>query len=136
MAYFHLSSAILTGRDRLFCKSTQVNKRKGEEYRLFWSDQPDFVRMAAKLDALIIPFAAVGGDEAFDIAMDSDEILRAPILGDLVRAAAQRYACPSLKRSSPFRPIRAPLLGMHVCNICCCCLGPARTSMWRKLCRR
>ena len=73
-------------------QSTQVNKRKGEEYRLFWSEQPDFVRMAAKLNALIIPFAAVGGDEAFDIAMDSDDILRAPILGDLVRAAAQRYA--------------------------------------------
>lgn len=39
----------------------EVNKRKGEEYQLIWKDQPDFVRMAAKLNALVIPFAAVGG---------------------------------------------------------------------------
>ena len=38
-----------------------MNKRKGEEYQLIWKDQPDFVRMAAKLNALVIPFAAVGG---------------------------------------------------------------------------
>ncbi len=40
---------------------SEVNKRKNEEYTLIWKDQPDFVRMAAKLNALVIPFAAVGG---------------------------------------------------------------------------
>lgn len=39
----------------------QVNKLKGQEYQLLWKEQPDFVRMAAKLNAVIIPFAAVGG---------------------------------------------------------------------------
>jgi len=40
----------------------QVNKLKGEEYKLIWKDQPDFVRMAAKTNALVVPFAAVGGE--------------------------------------------------------------------------
>lgn len=39
-----------------------MNKLKGQEYQLLWREQPDFVRMAAKLNALIIPFAAVGGE--------------------------------------------------------------------------
>ena len=43
----------------------QVNKLKGQEYQLLWREQPDFVRMAAKLNALIIPFAAVGGESPF-----------------------------------------------------------------------
>ena len=48
----------------------QVTKRKGEKYKLFWrEDRADFVRLAAKFDALIVPFAAVGGDDAFDLFM-------------------------------------------------------------------
>lgn len=43
----------------------QVNKLKGQEYQLLWREQPDFVRMAAKLNALIIPFGAVGGESQF-----------------------------------------------------------------------
>lgn len=65
--------------------AAQVNKRKGEKYKLIWKDKPDFVRMAAKSNALIIPFAAVGGDDAYDIAMDTDEVLANPLLGPLAR---------------------------------------------------
>ena len=68
----------------------QVNKRKGEMYKLIWKDKPDFVRMAAKSNALIIPFAAVGGDDAFDIAMDTDEVLANPVLGPLAKSVSQQ----------------------------------------------
>ncbi|DBB07863.1 TPA: hypothetical protein ACH3X3_009263 [Trebouxia sp. C0006] len=68
----------------------EVNKRKGEEYKLIWKDKPDFVRMAAKTNALIIPFAAVGGDDAFDVAMDTDEVLSNPVLGPLARRLAKQ----------------------------------------------
>ncbi|KAA6424452.1 MAG: hypothetical protein FRX49_05664 [Trebouxia sp. A1-2] len=68
----------------------EVNKRKGEEYKLIWKDKPDFVRMAAKTNALIIPFAAVGGDDAFDVAMDTDEVLSNPVLGPLARRFAKQ----------------------------------------------
>ncbi len=42
----------------------EVNKLKGQEYQLLWKEQPDFVRMAAKLNAVIVPFAAIGGARA------------------------------------------------------------------------
>ena len=45
-------------------------KRRGEEYQLFWrDDRPDFVRLAAKYSALIVPFAAVGADDAYNLLL-------------------------------------------------------------------
>lgn len=46
-----------------------MNKLKGQEYQLQWKEQPDFVRMAAKLNAIIIPFAAVGGERKCSIPL-------------------------------------------------------------------
>ena len=43
-------------------RPSQVNKRKGEEYKLLWKDSPEFVRLALKCNALIVPFAAIGGE--------------------------------------------------------------------------
>ena len=34
-------------------------KRKGEKYKLFWPKRQEFVRMASRFGATIIPFAAV-----------------------------------------------------------------------------
>lgn len=68
----------------------QVNKRKGEKYKLIWKNKAEFVRLAAKTNALIIPFAAVGGEEAFDIAYDSDEVLANPVLGPLAERVSKR----------------------------------------------
>lgn len=36
---------------------------QGEEYKVIWPDQPEFVRMAAKFGATIVPFGAVGEDD-------------------------------------------------------------------------
>uniref|UniRef100_A0ACD5Z980 Uncharacterized protein n=1 Tax=Avena sativa TaxID=4498 RepID=A0ACD5Z980_AVESA len=40
--------------------------RKGEEYKLFWPEQPEFVRMASRFKATIIPFGVVGEDDICD----------------------------------------------------------------------
>ena len=56
------------------CGCHQVNKRQGADYQLQWRDTPDFVRMAAKTNALIIPFACVGGDDAYDVFMDTESV--------------------------------------------------------------
>ncbi len=47
----------------------EVHKRKGEGYKLFWPETPDFVRLASKCDAIIVPFAAVGADDAYDVSL-------------------------------------------------------------------
>lgn len=44
----------------------EVNKKVGQEYQLFWKESPDFVRLAARCGAIIVPFAAVGADDAYD----------------------------------------------------------------------
>ena len=57
----------------------EVFKRKGEAYTLRWpSDSSALVRIAAKFNATIIPFAGVGGDEFFGneaYALDTDDLL-------------------------------------------------------------
>ncbi|XP_024310260.1 acyltransferase-like protein At1g54570, chloroplastic isoform X3 [Brachypodium distachyon] len=42
--------------------------RKGEEYKLFWPEQSEFVRMASRFGATIIPFGVVGEDDLCDVS--------------------------------------------------------------------
>lgn len=57
----------------------EVTKRKGELYRLVWKNRMGFARMAIQYGYPIVPFAAVGADEAYDILIDGDNPLVAPI---------------------------------------------------------
>eukprot|EP00249_Psilotum_nudum_P017071 c26140_g1_i3 orf=330-1295(-) len=56
----------------------EVYKHKGEKYKLFWKPRTDFVRMASRFSAIIIPFAALGGDDAYQILWDANDLLRSP----------------------------------------------------------
>lgn len=67
-------------------------KRRGEANTLLWKADVDFVRLAARCRAVIVPFGALGGDDAFDLFMDTDEILRNPFLGPFARAVASAAA--------------------------------------------
>ncbi|XAR54563.1 Diacylglycerol O-acyltransferase [Bertholletia excelsa] len=59
--------------------------RKGETYKLFWPDQPEFVRMAARFGATIVPFGAVGEDDIVELILDYDELMKIPVLNDHIR---------------------------------------------------
>ncbi|KAK9120174.1 hypothetical protein Scep_018267 [Stephania cephalantha] len=52
--------------------------QKGEEYKLFWPIQPEFVRMAARFGAKIVPFGVVGEDDLLDVALDYDDLVKIP----------------------------------------------------------
>ncbi|PAN13298.1 hypothetical protein PAHAL_2G326900 [Panicum hallii] len=52
--------------------------RKGEEYKLFWPDQPEFVRMASRFGATIIPFGVVGEDDICDLLLDYNDLQKLP----------------------------------------------------------
>uniref|UniRef100_A0ACD5YDV9 Uncharacterized protein n=1 Tax=Avena sativa TaxID=4498 RepID=A0ACD5YDV9_AVESA len=52
--------------------------RKGEEYKLFWPEQSEFVRMASRFGATIIPFGAVGEDDICDVLLDYNDLLKLP----------------------------------------------------------
>jgi 1-acyl-sn-glycerol-3-phosphate acyltransferase len=56
----------------------EVTKRKGEKYQLIWKNRMGFARLAVEHGYPIIPFAAVGAEEALDIIVDSESPLLAP----------------------------------------------------------
>ncbi|KAL0014624.1 hypothetical protein SO802_001693 [Lithocarpus litseifolius] len=47
---------------------------KGEEYKLMWPEQSEFVRMATRFGAKIIPFGAVGEEDISEIPYLKDQI--------------------------------------------------------------
>lgn len=40
---------------------------QGEVHKLFWPEQQEFVRMAAKFGATIVPFGCVGEDDVSEV---------------------------------------------------------------------
>lgn len=54
----------------------EVFKRKGEKYRLLWGHRTGFVRLAIEYGYPIVPFAAVGAEECYDILADAGDLLR------------------------------------------------------------
>lgn len=58
---------------------------KGEAYKLIWPDQPEFVRMAARFGATIVPFGTVGEDDIAELALDYHDLMKIPLLNDFVR---------------------------------------------------
>eukprot|EP00850_Spirogloea_muscicola_P016943 SM000141S00887 [mRNA] locus=s141:318599:323764:+ [translate_table: standard] len=78
----------------------EAYKRKGEEYKLFWPERPEFVRMATKHGATIIPVAAIGADDGLQIVFDTEEVLQLPFLGDRARRTAQRVPSARPGRST------------------------------------
>nr|BBB44442.1 xanthophyll esterase [Ipomoea obscura] len=64
--------------------------RKGEEYKVMWPDRPEFVRMAAKFGATIVPFGAVGEDDIARLVLDYDDLMKIPILSDAIMGSNER----------------------------------------------
>lgn len=54
----------------------EVFKRKGEQYRLRWSNRTGFARLAVEHGYPIVPFAAVGADDCYEIVLDAGEVRR------------------------------------------------------------
>ncbi|KAI3692046.1 hypothetical protein L6452_31855 [Arctium lappa] len=57
--------------------------RKGEGCKLFWPDKQEFVRMAVKLGATIIPFGAIGEDDMSELIIDYNEMKMIPFLDQM-----------------------------------------------------
>ncbi|XP_025605965.1 phytyl ester synthase 2, chloroplastic isoform X1 [Arachis hypogaea] len=58
--------------------------RKGEEYKLFWPEQSEFVRMAARFGAKIVPFGTVGEDDLAEVVLDYDDLVNIPLFKSLI----------------------------------------------------
>ncbi len=79
----------------------QAYKGKGQEYRLFWPSRPEFIRMAARYGATIVPFAGVGAEDGFNMLLDSQEIRKLPVMGSMLEERSRREV-PRARRQAPF----------------------------------
>lgn len=59
----------------------EVTKERGEAYRLLWGQRLGFARMAVAHGCTIVPFAAVGVEDALDIVWDRSDVQAVPLLG-------------------------------------------------------
>ncbi|XP_043709201.1 acyltransferase-like protein At1g54570, chloroplastic isoform X2 [Telopea speciosissima] len=64
--------------------------RKGEEYKLFWPEQPEFVRMAARFGATIVPFGVIGEDDVGQLVLDYNDLINIPFVGDWIKDLNQK----------------------------------------------
>lgn len=76
----------------------EVAKRRGESYQLLWGERLGFARMAIRHKCTIVPFAAVGAEEMFEIIFDADDLLATPAAALVDRLGIRRGAIPPLAR--------------------------------------
>ncbi|MBI5311264.1 MAG: acyltransferase family protein [Actinobacteria bacterium] len=75
----------------------EVNKRRGEQYRLIWKNRTGFARLAIEHGYPVVPFAAVGGEEVYKVLIDANN----PVYGGaskLVERITGDWSLPSIAR--------------------------------------
>lgn len=73
--------------------------RKGEQYKLFWPERSEFVRMAARFGATIVPFAVVGEDDIAELLLDYDDLIKIPYIRDRIEQLNKDV--PNLRNDMP-----------------------------------
>ena len=56
-----------------------------DDYPLYWPEKTDFVRVAARFNATIVPLSCTGMVESTRVLLDSDSLLRLPGVEDRVK---------------------------------------------------
>ena len=84
----------------------EVNKRKGEKYRLIWKERLGFARLAIEHSYPIVPFAAVGAEEMLDVVVDANN----PVYGAFTEALEKLtgWPIPSVVRGLGLSPLPRP----------------------------
>lgn len=58
-------------------------------YKLYWPEKTDFVRVAAKFNATIVPLSAIGSADSAEILLDPSEMVELPFgIGDNLKNAS------------------------------------------------
>lgn len=76
----------------------EVNKRRGERYQLIWKQRLGFARLAIQHRCPIVPFASVGPEESYEVLLDYDHPLAAPVRAVAERLGIRDDAIPPLAR--------------------------------------
>lgn len=69
----------------------EVSKQRGEKYQLIWKERIGFAKLAIEFGYPVVPFAAVGAEEMFEIVADGSTLIYGQIAAkveQLVKAPA------------------------------------------------
>ena len=87
----------------------EVFKRVGEKHRVRWKQRTGFARLAIEHDCPIVPFAAVGADDCWDIVYDNDALGRTWLGQQLVhRLGVKAEELPAVVTGLAGTPIPRP----------------------------
>lgn len=86
----------------------EVAKRRGERYRLIWKERLGFARLAIEHACTIVPFAAVGVEDALDVVLDSGHLQRTPVGRAFERLGFRVEVLPPLVKGLGPTPIPRP----------------------------
>lgn len=84
----------------------EVNKRRGEKYKLIWKSRIGFTTLAIEHGYPIVPFAAVGGEEVLDVLLDDSNAVHGQVSKLLQRTLG--VPLPSLVRGIGLTPLPRP----------------------------
>ncbi|HEV8153435.1 MAG TPA: lysophospholipid acyltransferase family protein [Solirubrobacteraceae bacterium] len=68
----------------------EVFKQRGQKYQLLWKERLGFARLAIEFGYPIVPFAAVGADDMYDVVADRDT----PVVGQVSNVLKRLVGVP------------------------------------------
>jgi 1-acyl-sn-glycerol-3-phosphate acyltransferase len=86
----------------------EVAKRKGERYQLIWKERLGFARLAIQHACTIVPFAAVGVEDALDVVIDSGDLLKTPVGKAIQRLGFRVEVLPPIVKGIGPTPVPRP----------------------------
>ncbi|CAM9128034.1 unnamed protein product [Scytosiphon promiscuus] len=87
---------------------SEAYHKKGEDYKLFWPEKAEFIRLAVDSGAIIVPFSAVGIADSLQMVLDGDELLEVPLIGERLKKSST--AAPSARGGSSKEQFVSPLV--------------------------
>jgi 1-acyl-sn-glycerol-3-phosphate acyltransferase len=78
----------------------EVYKRRNQSYQLLWGDRTGFARMAIAAGCPIVPFGGVGAEDRFQVLVDTDQRVAAPVRALMRRVAGRNDVGTLLVRGS------------------------------------
>jgi len=79
------------------------------DYALQWPEKVDFVRVAARFNAIIIPFSAIGMVDSAKTVLDYEDVWRVPFLRDLAKRASANVTAARFDEKDEDEIIGAPI---------------------------
>jgi 1-acyl-sn-glycerol-3-phosphate acyltransferase len=86
----------------------EVAKRKGEAYQLIWKQRLGFARMAIEASCPIVPFGAVGAEDSYNILIDADSPILAPVRSVVKRLGGRWELAWPIARGVGLTPLPRP----------------------------